>query len=312
MAKAIDTPANVWSATPTPFNKSMNVCKRSVKRLVEHHVKLGVTGLFLLGTCGEGAWMTDEQRRDMVDAVVKHNEGRLKLAVQCTDNSAARIVDNMEWAKAAGADIAVIAPPHFLMNATPKTIHELYQEAIAGSPLPVGIYARGHHGPVAVPESVKKKLYMEEKVVLVKDSSSDPQRRDIALAARRKRPELLLLDGNEFMCVEYLTAGYDGLLLGGGIFNGYLAGQIMNAVSAGDIGLAEKLQVRMSKMMWDVYGGKTIACWLSGQKKLLVEMGIFSTWNSYLKFPLRKSCEKGIARVLKQEAEMLFPWREAS
>ncbi len=114
------------------------------------------------------------------------------------------------------------------------------------------------------------------------------------------------------MCVEYLTAGYDGLLLGGGIFNGYLAGQIMNAVSAGDIALAEKLQARMSKMMWDVYGGKTIACWLSGQKKLLVEMGIFSTWNSYLKFPLHKSCEKGIARVLKQEAEMLFPWREAS
>ena len=308
MAKKTDTPPNVWSATPTPFTDKMTLDKVAVRRMVEHHVKLGVTGLFLLGTCGEGAWMTDSQRRELVETVVRHNQGRLRLAVQVTDNSAARILDNIAWADKAGADIAVIAPPYFLMNDKPDRIRNLYVEAIRKSPLPVGIYDRGDHGPLMVPDSVLKSLYDEKKVALIKDSSSNPRRRKIALAAKHKRRRLLLLDGNEFICVEYLTAGYDGLLLGGGIFNGYLAGQIMNAVAAGDIDLANKLQARMNKIMWDVYGGKKIACWLSGQKKLLVEMGIFRTWKSYLDYPLTKGCEKAIAKVLERDADILFPY----
>ncbi len=309
MPRMIDTPPNVWSATPTPFTDSMKVDKVAVRRMVEHHVKLGITGLFLLGTCGEGAWMTDVQRRELVETVAERSEGRLRLAVQVTDNSAARILDNMAMARKAGADIAVIAPPYFLMNPKSERIRDLYVEAIRNCPLPVGIYDRGNFGPVAVPDAVIKTLYMEENVVLVKDSSTVPARRDIALAARKKRPGLLLLNGWEFNCVPYLQAGYDGLLLGGGIFNGYLAGEIMNAVAEGDITRANKLQARMNRIMWDVYGGKQISCWLSGEKKLLVEMGVFRTWRSYLEYPLTKGCEKAIARVLGRDSDILFPWR---
>lgn len=309
MSGMVDTPANVWSATPTPFTEKMALDKVAVKRLVEHHVRLGVTGLFLLGTCGEGAWMTDRQRREMVETVVKHNAGRMRIAVQVTDNSAARILDNMKMAKQAGADVAVIAPPYFLINDTPRTVKNLYLGAIRQSPLPVGIYDRGRHGPVMVPDELLKPIYSEPKVVMVKDSSLEPDRRDIALAARERRPELLLLSGYEFDCVQYLEAGYDGLLLGGGIFNGYLAGQIMRAVSDGDIPAAEKLQRRMNRIMYAAYGGKQIKCWLSGQKRLLVEMGVFRTWQSYLDFPLHKSCEQAIIRLVERDADVLMPWK---
>jgi len=114
----------------------------------------------------------------------------------------------------------------------------------------------------------------------VKDSSTDPARREIALAARRKRPELRLFDGDEFHCVEYLKAGYDGLLVGGGIFIGYLAGKIIEATADGEFVLADKLQQRMNRMMYAVYGGKKIKCWLSGLKRLMVELGVFRNWKN--------------------------------
>ena len=104
-----------------------------------------------------------------------------------------------------------------------------------------------------------------------------------------------------------LQAGYDGLLLGGGIFNGYLAGQIMAAVAAGDIDLANRLQQHMNQMMYAVYGGEQIECWLSGQKKLLVEMGIFGTWRSYLDYPLTASCARAIREVIERDRDLLFP-----
>ncbi|MCX6031539.1 MAG: dihydrodipicolinate synthase family protein [Chloroflexi bacterium] len=297
----------VWSAAPTPFADDWKVDTGSVKRMVEHHLRLGVRGLFLGGTCGEGPLLPDRERHRLVQTVVEQAQGRLVIAVQVTDNSALRILDNIEGARDDGADIAIIAPPYFMSNVNPQTLLDLYLQAIRESPLPVGIYDRGAYSSILIPESVLAAAYAEKNVILVKDSSGQLNRRDVALAARAKRPELRLLDGDEFRCAEYLQAGYDGLLLGGGVFNGYLAGKIIAAVAAGDVAQAEQLQDRMNRVMWDVYGGKTIACWLSGLKKLLVEMGIFQTWKNIPGYPLTDECIRAIERVLVEDREVLFP-----
>jgi len=285
----------------------MRVDKIAVRRLVEHHLRLGVNGLFLCGSCGEGPWMRNEQRRTMIHSTAEYAGGRLVLAAQVTDNSSARILDNMRLVKEAGADVAVIAPPFCHRNPTARNIADLYIEAIRESPLPVGIYDLLRPDSVNVPNSVLKRIYEERNVILVKDSSVDPARMKIALAARRKRRNLRLLDGYEFDCVTYLKAGYDGLLLGGGIFNGYLARMIMDAVGERNMAEATRLQGRMNRLMWDVYGGKKIACWLSGQKELLVQMGIFRTNKSYLRYPLTSGCRRAIKAALKREADVLFP-----
>ncbi len=297
----------VWSAAPTPFTDDWKVDVESVKRMVEHHLRLGVRGLFLCGTCGEGPLLPNGERRRLVQTVAERANGQLVVAVQVTDNSAPRILDNMAEAREDGADIAILAPPYFMSNANPRTLENLYLQVIRESPLPVGVYDRGAYSSILIPESVLASAYAEKNVVLVKDSSGQPARRDVALAARALRPELRLLDGDEFRCVEYLRAGYDGLLLGGGIFNGYLAGQIIAAMAVGDIVRAEQCQDRMNRMMWDVYGGKDIACWLSGLKKLLVDMGIFATWKNIPDYPLTEECARAIAQVLDSDRDVLFP-----
>ena len=302
-----DDLSGVWSATPTPFTDDMRVDVASVERMVEHHLRLGVKGLFLAGTCGEGPWMTNRDRRALVKAVTQCAQGRLLIAVQVTDNSAVRILDNITVAQEDGADIGIIAPPHYLFKPTPGRILEHYRQAIRHSALPVGIYDQGSWGSTLVPESALEAIYAEQNVILVKDSSGQPPHREIALAARRKRPKLRLLNGSEFNCVEYLRAGYDGLLLGGAIFNGYMAGQILDAATANDFALAERLQERMNDIMYAVYGGKEITCWLSGLKKLLVEMGVFTTWKNLLDYPLTDDCVRSIERVLKEDADVLFP-----
>lgn len=107
------TLSGVWSATPTPFTNRMQIDVTAVQQMVAHHTRLGVKGLFLADTCGEGSWMTDVQRRRLVQTVTRCAKGKLHLAVQVTDNSAARILDNMQAAKEDGAEIVIIAPPCF-------------------------------------------------------------------------------------------------------------------------------------------------------------------------------------------------------
>src|SRR3990172_4684954 len=99
--------AGVWSAAPTPFTENMKIDAVAVNRMVEHHFRLGVKGLFLAGTNGEGPWMTDAQRAQLIKLVVRCVRGRIPVAVQVTDNSAARILQNIAVAKVNGADLAV-------------------------------------------------------------------------------------------------------------------------------------------------------------------------------------------------------------
>ncbi|HOS43448.1 MAG TPA: dihydrodipicolinate synthase family protein [Armatimonadota bacterium] len=306
-----DYPGGVWSAAPTPFTDDWALDLASVHRMVAHHVRLGISGLFLAGTNGEGPWMPAADTRRLTRAVVQAVAGRMPVAVQVTDNSAARIIENMRAAYEDGADIAVIAPPFFLLNATAKNILALYRHAIGASPLPVGIYDRGHAGAVVVPDAALNALYAEKKVVLVKDSAAHAERMAIALEAKRRRPGLTLLNGWEFNCVPYLRAGYDGLLLGGGAFNGYLARRIIDAVRDGKFTDADRLQRRMNRLMYDVYGGKAIACWLAGEKRLLQAMGVFTTWKNYLHYPLTAACERAIQRALVRERDVLLPAGDA-
>ena len=298
----------LWSATPTPLTEDMQIDVESVQRLVEHHIKLGITGLFLLGTCGEGPWMPNRLRREMVEQVVDCNDGRLVIAVQVTDNSAPRILENMEMAAEAGGDVAIIAPPFSAHRPTPAKLEKLYLDAIERSPLPVGIYDQGEGGATFIPKEAMENIITHEKVVIVKDSSLDEDRRDTWLAMRGRRQNLRLLNGYEFDCVSYLQAGYDGLLLGGGIFNGCIARQIMEAVAAGSIEQAHQLQERMNEMMWATYGGKEITCWMSGLKHLLVRMEIFSTANRFLQYPLTDECRRDIDHALQEYSGILFPW----
>jgi 4-hydroxy-tetrahydrodipicolinate synthase len=149
-----------------------------------------------------------------------------------------------------------------------------------------------------MPDTHLDELLNEPNIALVKDSSAMPAHRDLFLKIRQRRPELILLDGDEFDCANYMAAGFDGLLLGGGIFNAGLAHRIIRAVKAGDLPEAHRLQARMNDLMLRVYGGPKIECWMSGLKELLVQMKLFSTRNSLLGYPLTDSCLKQITEAL--------------
>jgi dihydrodipicolinate synthase/N-acetylneuraminate lyase len=297
----------VWSATPTPFTSEWQIDIASLKRLVKHHIEIGVKGLFLGGTCGEGAWMSARELRKLVREAVAVSEGKLVIAVQVSDNSTTRILDNIAHAQEDGADVVVIAPPHFVMNPYPNTLKELYLNSIRQSPLPVCFYDLGRHRNLSPSLDLLEEIYAEPNVFAIKDSSSDTERMQLALQSRTKRPNLRLLTGDEFRCAEYLEAGYDGLMLGGAAFHGYLAGQIVKAVADGESEKAHALQKRLNRIMYAVYGGENIECWLSGEKKILKDLGIFDTINNYPNYPLTERCIADIEAVLSNDADVLLP-----
>jgi 4-hydroxy-tetrahydrodipicolinate synthase len=296
------TPIPIWSAVPTPLTPDLKVDEASVARMVAAAVSDGVEGLFIAGTCGEGPWLPDRERRRLMDATVQAAAGRLKIATQVTDNSVPRILDNAAVAAAAGIDYAIIAPPATMLNATPERITALFEEAAAACPLPVGIYDLGRHRPVMIPEGRLKQLYLLPQVRFVKDSSGSPERRAIAVAARAEKPTLRLFNGDEFRCLEYLQAGYDGFIFGGAVAVGPLLRRISELFIAGQLDEAQAVDAEIKKTLFGIYGGESIGCWLTGLKYYLVRRGLFTSAASFLGYPLTGDCRAFIDRLAADDA----------
>lgn len=280
----------IWSAAPTPLTADLMIDLPSVEKMTREAVASGIQGVFLAGTCGEGPWLPDRERVKLVRAVVAEAKGRLKIAVQATDNSVPRILDNIRQAADAGADYAIIAAPATFMNATPERIVALFIEAADASPLPVGIYDLGRHRSVMIPEDRLQEVYLRPNVHLVKDSSGSPTRRTAALEARRAKPALQLFNGDEFHCLDYLKAGYDGFMFGGAAATAVQLRRIAAAFAKGDLEEARTLDSEMKKALFGIYGGEQIACWLTGLKYYMVQRDLFSSTSSYLGYPLTDTC----------------------
>ena len=162
---------------PTPLHDDLTVNDAVVGRMIAASIAGGMNGVFLAGTCGEGPWLPEGEKVRLIKAAKAAAGGRLKLAVQVSDNSVPRVLDNIERVAAAGADIAVMASPATFMNATPDRVVALFTQVVNASPLPVAIYDLGAHRPVVIPVERLREVYTLPNVVMVKDSSGDPQRR---------------------------------------------------------------------------------------------------------------------------------------
>ena len=86
----------------TPMTASGEVDTRSLKALVERLVSAGMHALFVLGSTGEAAYLSDAQRRTALEAVVEAADHRVPVLAGVIDTTTARVLDHAHVAAAAG------------------------------------------------------------------------------------------------------------------------------------------------------------------------------------------------------------------
>ena len=300
--------AGVWSAAPTPFTTGGSIDSESIKRLTEHHLRLGIDGVFLCGTSGEGPWITHKMSKVIAETTVKAAAGRLKVAIQVTDNSSIRILDNIAQFTDSGVDVVIMAAPFFQRNETQEYLKNMFLEVLDKSPLPVGFYHLGKFANTFIETKTTIHLMEHPNLIMLKDSSSDEKamKQFVAHAKTLDNPPLLL-NGNEFNTVPYLQAGYDGALFGGACFNGYMSNLILKTACEGDFSAAQSWQDRMSNMMTEIFGGEGFPYWLAAQKQVLVELGIFNTNKTIINYSLPPEGYKVLKATIDREKEFLLP-----
>ena len=197
----------------TPLTPEREVDVPSLHRLVGHLLEAGVHGLFLLGSTSEAAFLTDRQRRQVVEAVVAHVGGQVPILAGAIDMTTPRVLDQVASVTAAGAEGVVVTAPFYARTHPAEIVHH-YRRIAATSAVPVIAYDI----PVAVHTKLPAELVLglagDGVLAGIKDSSGDLAAFRELVTGARSHPGFSVLTGSELIADAALALGADGVVPG--------------------------------------------------------------------------------------------------
>jgi len=186
-------------ALHTPLTSNGEVHEEALQEHLEYLIRAGVHAIFPCGTMGEGIYLSDKQRKKVIEIAVKQVKKRIPVMPQITTNNTEGCVELARHAREAGADaISVIAP--YFYPSDEAALESFFTEIAAAVPgFPVYLYNNPGRSASGIPSSLVGKLAKKVPNILgIKDSS-----RDLILFQ-----EYIELGGENFSCV----IGTDGLV----------------------------------------------------------------------------------------------------
>ncbi|MGI9653306.1 4-hydroxy-tetrahydrodipicolinate synthase [Chryseobacterium sp. RLHN22] len=103
----------VGVALVTPFNEDLSVDFDSLTKLVEYNIENGTNYLVVLGTTAEAATLSAEEKKQVVDHIIKVNSKRLPLVLGIGGNNTLEVKKQIEEADLSDFTAVLSVSPYY-------------------------------------------------------------------------------------------------------------------------------------------------------------------------------------------------------
>jgi 4-hydroxy-tetrahydrodipicolinate synthase len=259
----------------TPLDAKRRLDKKGTKNMVNHLLKGGVDGIFLLGTTGEGPHLSYAIREELVKTVCGLVKGRVPVLVGITETDMDDAVAFAARCKAYGASAVVAAPPYYFKLTQAECV-AWFTEMADRLPLPLVIYDMPAHTDTVIEPATIAKLAAHLNIIAMKDSSS------VIALFNKFRVTLepfaekfsLFMGPDEAMGEAVLMGADGGVCTGANLWPAQFKAMYL-AAKAGEIENVRWLQRFTTMSSYLLYGlGQGQIGFLKGVKCALAEMGL--------------------------------------
>jgi dihydrodipicolinate synthase/N-acetylneuraminate lyase len=202
----------VMPALTTAFDENLKIDHGFVARHALWQIENGVSGLIALGSLGEGATLSLEEKISLIDTLVKAADGKVPLVAAISALSTDEAVDLAQAAQARGATGLMILPPYVYKGDWPEM-----KAHVAAVLKATSLTAMLYNNPMAygtdfIPEQIQELAAEYSNLVAVKESSTDVRRVTAIRALVGDR--LSIFVGVDDAIVEAIHAGALGWVAG--------------------------------------------------------------------------------------------------
>ena len=208
------------TALITPFKADGSVDYEALARLLDTQLTGYVDYIVVLGTTGEAATLTADEKREVRQFIVEYVNGRLPLVLGVGGNNTAQVISDLQAMRnELILDFtAILSVCPYYNKPNQEGLFQHFCAIAEASPIPVILYnVPGRTGVNLLPETVIR-IYEAhpEKIIGIKEASGNIEQIkhliNLINAEGNKREALHVISGDDGIACDVMEAGGAGLI----------------------------------------------------------------------------------------------------
>lgn len=194
----------------TPFNADGSVDFETLAQLIEFQISEGIHYLVSLGTTGEVATLSKEERKRIWEFTSKQVNARVPLVAGIGGNNTLEVVAQVQEFEVPGF-CAILSVSPYYSKPTQEGIYQHYKAIAEVSPLPIILYnVPGRTGTIISAETTIRLAKEFKNIVATKEASGSFAQFNKIM--RDKPADFLLISGDDPITVPMMSIGAAGII----------------------------------------------------------------------------------------------------
>jgi 4-hydroxy-tetrahydrodipicolinate synthase len=195
-------------ALVTPFTESLEVDYKGLKRLLRHTAK-GVDYYVVMGTTGESATCTSEEKNKVLQFVKENNSARLPIVYGVGGNDTRGVLDTIHATDFEGVDAILSVSPYY--NKPPQEgIYQHYKAVADACPVPVLLYNVPGRTASNITAETTLRLAEHRNIIGIKEASGNIEQ--CMKIAKQAPKDFMLISGDDMFTVPLYAIGSKGVI----------------------------------------------------------------------------------------------------
>ncbi|MCZ4244664.1 4-hydroxy-tetrahydrodipicolinate synthase [Pedobacter punctiformis] len=197
-------------ALVTPFNTDGSVDYNGLKSLINHLIDGGIDYLVSLGTTGETATLTKDEKKKIWAYTAEINNNRLPLVAGIGGNDTLAVAEDIKSFDATGYSAILSVSPYY-NKPTQEGIYQHYKYLSEVSPLDLILYnVPGRTGSNMSPETTCRLAHDFKNIIATKEASGSFDQFNQIM--RDKPEDFLLISGDDPITLPMVALGASGVI----------------------------------------------------------------------------------------------------
>lgn len=194
----------------TPFNTNSSIDHSGLKNIIDYIISGGVEYIVSLGTTGEAATLSSDEKKEIWEVTAEHTAGRVPLIAGIGGNNTAEVVRDIKKFDNSAYEAILSVSPYY-SKPSQEGIYQHYQAIAEASDLPVLLYnVPGRTGMNMTADTTLRLAHDFKNIIGTKEASGSFDQFNIII--RDKPEDFLIISGDDAIALPLISAGAVGVI----------------------------------------------------------------------------------------------------
>jgi 4-hydroxy-tetrahydrodipicolinate synthase len=195
-------------ALVTPFDNRGGIDFQALKKLLRHTSK-GVDYYVVMGTTGESATLSKEEKKEVLQFVIANNIKKLPIVYGIGGNHTQGVVDEIRSTNLTSVDALLSVSPYY-NKPSQEGIYQHFVAVANASPIPIILYNVPGRTASNLTAETTLRLAKHKNIIGIKEASGSMEQ--CMNIAKEKPVDFLLISGDDMLTLSLYAIGGEGVI----------------------------------------------------------------------------------------------------